>query len=100
MRALREPRHAVGLERVADVLMTQMNLIAGVRAARRRSPSFHAQYVCPACGAEAAPLVDAVAHVERCAGCRRRGCRAPSAARRWSSADFPERYLTIFKPEV
>ena len=86
IRALRESGRAVRLERVADVLMTQMNLIAELRGAVTIS-SFHAQYVCPACGAEAAPLVDAALAAVPCSEC--------GAA--MELADFPERYLTIFK---
>ena len=86
IRALRESAHAVRLERVADVLMTQMNLIAELRGAVTIS-SFHAQYVCPACGAEAAPLVDKALGPKPC----------PECGAAMELADFPERYLTIFK---
>ena len=86
VRALREAGRAVRLERVADVLMTQMNLIAELRGAVTIS-SFHAQYVCPACGAEAAPLVDARLPPVPC----------PECGAAMELADFPERYLTIFK---
>lgn len=86
IRALRESGRAVRLERVADVLMTQMNLIAELRGAVTIS-SFHAQYLCPTCGAEAAPLVDATLPPVPCSEC--------GAA--MELADFPERYLTIFK---
>ena len=51
------------LVRVADVLMTQMNMIPDAKQSANVA-SFHAQYVCNACGAEAAPVVDAVAHQE------------------------------------
>lgn len=86
VRALRESGRAVRLERVADVLMTQMNLIAELRGAVTIS-SFHAQYVCPSCGAEAAPLVDATLAPVAC----------PECGAAMELADFPERYLTIFK---
>ncbi|MBA3451523.1 MAG: hypothetical protein H0T42_00335, partial [Deltaproteobacteria bacterium] len=59
VRALRE-RGTVTFEAVADVLITQMNLIpefTGIAIA-----SFHAQYVCPACGNEATPLIDVATH--------------------------------------
>jgi DNA-directed RNA polymerase subunit RPC12/RpoP len=78
--------HRVRLERVADVLMTQMNLIAEL-AGSVAIASFHAQYACPACGAEAAPLVD-----ERLAP-----VACPECGSAMELADFPERYLTIFK---
>ena len=86
VRALREAGRAVRLERVADVLMTQMNLIAELRGAVTIS-SFHAQYACPTCGAEAAPVVDATLAPVPC----------PECGAAMELADFPERYLTIFK---
>jgi DNA-directed RNA polymerase subunit RPC12/RpoP len=86
LRALREGGHAVTLERVADVLMTQMNLIAELAGSVAIS-SFHAQYACPACGAEAAPLVDEKLAPVACSEC----------GSAMELADFPERYLTIFK---
>ena len=86
VRALREAGRAVRLERVADVLMTQMNLIAELRGAVTIS-SFHAQYACPTCGAEAAPVVDATLPPVPC----------PECGAAMELADFPERYLTIFK---
>jgi hypothetical protein len=60
VRVLRD-RGTVTLERVADVLMKQMNLIPEFKNSVRVL-SFHAQYACNSCGAEAAPLVDAVAN--------------------------------------
>ncbi len=96
IRALRETGRPVRLERVADVLMTQMNLIAELKGAVAIS-SFHAQYVCPACGAEATPLVDAIANASllRQLKVPATPCRECGAA--MELADFPERYLTIFK---
>ena len=94
LRALSE-RGTVTLERVADALMTQMNLIPEF-AERARITSFHAQYLCPACGAHAAPLIDAVAHAAQLAAMRMPPvtCRECGAA--MESADFPERYLCLF----
>jgi hypothetical protein len=93
LRALRQ-RGRVTLERVADVLMTQMNLIGGLAVEIR---SFHAQYLCPACGGEHAPLVDAVANAD---GLRRMVAPplpCPECGEMMELADFPERYLSIFK---
>ena len=95
LRALRE-RGPVTLERVADVLMTQMNLMgdlgAGVRIA-----SFHAQYACNACGAEVAPVVDAIAHAPLLAKLQAPTLPCPECGAQMALADFPERYLTLFK---
>lgn len=91
LRALRETGHPVRLERVADVLMTQMNLIAELAGAVAIS-SFHAQYVCPACGAEAAPLVDVSGTPTAMPA-----LPCPECGSAMELADFPERYLMIFQ---
>lgn len=87
LRAAREGRE-VALERVADVLMTQMNLIGELRGLPIRS--FHAQYECRACGAEAQPLVDADPDALPPVPCKECGAAM-------ELADFPERYLSIFR---
>jgi hypothetical protein len=94
VRALRE-RGTVTFERVADVLITQMNLrpeFAGANVT-----SFHAQYVCPACGAEPAPLVDAVVNAEGLRRLEAPRLPCPECATPMDLADFPERYLSLFK---
>lgn len=94
LRALRE-RGTVRLVRVADVLITQMNLLpqlAGVHV-----DSFHAQYACNKCGAESAPLVDAVANRADLVKMRAPQLPCPECRTPMELADFPERYLTIFR---
>jgi predicted RNA-binding Zn-ribbon protein involved in translation (DUF1610 family) len=96
VRALRE-KGPVILERVADVLMTQMNLIPEfARSVEIRS--FHAQYVCPACGAESAPVVDAVANAPLLKAMKAPQLPCPECGAQMALGDFPERYLTIFRP--
>ncbi len=85
----------VTLDRVADVLMTQLNLmprIAGVRIA-----SFHAQYASNACGAEAALLVDTTLHAAQLAKLQAPTLPCPECVAPMELADFPERYLMLFK---
>jgi hypothetical protein len=89
-------RGPVLLERVADVLITQINMIPDL-AGSVRIASFHAQYVCPACGAEAAPLVDAVAHAAELAQLRAPRLPCPECAAAMELGDFPERYLSVFR---
>lgn len=96
LRSLRESGRPVRLERVADVLITQMNLIAELKNAVTIS-SFHAQYVCPACGAESAPLVDAVANAPLLRQLKVPAMPCPECGAAMELGDFPERYLTIFK---
>ena len=94
LRALRE-RGSVVLERVADVLMTPMNLLTELAGIPIHS--FHAQYACNACGAESAPLVDAVVHRAELVRMQAPKLPCPECGTRMELADFPERYLTIFR---
>jgi hypothetical protein len=95
VRALSD-RGAVTFQRVADVLMTQMNMFPEF-GARARVASFHAQYVCPRCGAESAPLIDATAHAEALAALRPPPIPCGECGAAMELADFPEKYLSIFR---
>ena len=95
VRALRE-KGPVTLERVADVLMTQMNLIREL-AGSVQITSFHAQYVCPSCGHESAPVVDAVAHADVLRTMKAPKLPCPECGAAMDLGDFPERYLSIFR---
>ena len=95
LRALRE-RGPITLERVADVLVTQMNMIPEL-ATNVTVTSFHAQYVCSSCGHESAPLVDAVAHADLLRTMKAPKLPCPECNTPMDLGDFPERYLTIFR---
>jgi hypothetical protein len=95
VRALRDRGH-VTLERVADVLITQINMIPEL-ARSVTVVSFHAQYVCPACGAESAPLVDAISHAQSLRAMQAPALPCPECGAAMELADFPERYLSIFR---
>jgi anti-anti-sigma regulatory factor/ribosomal protein S27AE len=96
LRTLRERGAVVTLERVADVLMTQMNML--VDAARGvHIASFHAQYACSKCGGETAPLIDATAYAELLQQMQAPRMPCPECGSAMELADFPERYLTIFR---
>jgi hypothetical protein len=94
VRALRE-QGTVTLDKVADVLMTQLNMIEEFRGLA--ITSFHAQYVCPSCGAETAPLVDAVANAQALRAMKAPPQPCPECGTAMELGDFPERYLSIFK---
>ncbi|HEV7558647.1 MAG TPA: hypothetical protein VGO00_24420 [Kofleriaceae bacterium] len=96
VRGLRDRGDSITLERVADVLITQMNLIPEFRDTVRIA-SFHAQYVCPACGAEAAPVVDAVANARSLAAMQAPRLPCPECGAAMELGDFPERYLMLFR---
>jgi anti-anti-sigma regulatory factor len=89
-------RGAVTLQRVADPLMTQMNLISEF-SGRVRIASFHAPYVCPKCGAEAAPLVDVDAHLQALAALQPPPFTCSECGTAMELGDLPERYLSIFR---
>ncbi len=94
VRALRA-RGKVTFTRVADVLITQMNLRP--EFAGSAITSFHAQYVCGACGAEAAPLVNVAEHAEDLRWMRAPKLPCAECGKAMDLADFPERYLSLFK---
>jgi hypothetical protein len=95
IRALRD-RGAVTLEAVSDVLMTQMNLVSEFLGSVRIT-SFHASYLCPGCGFESSLLVDAVAHAAALRQLQAPPLPCPECGQAMELADFPERYLTIFR---
>jgi ribosomal protein S27AE len=95
VRGLKE-KGVVTFERVADVLITQMNLRPEFHGAK--ITSFHAQYVCPSCGAEAALLIDAVVYADQLRRMLAPKLPCPECGKPMDLADFPERYLSLFKP--
>ena len=95
VRALRA-RGPVVLERVADVLITQMNLIPEFATSVQIS-SFHAQYVCASCGHESAPLVDVQTHAKTLQAMKAPKLPCPECGAAMDLGDFPERYLSIFR---
>jgi hypothetical protein len=96
VRAIRDRGATVTLDRVADVLMTQINMIPDL-ARKVTVTSFHAQYVCPQCGGEAAPLVDAIAHAAALKRLQAPPLPCLECGAATELADFPERYLSIFR---
>jgi predicted RNA-binding Zn-ribbon protein involved in translation (DUF1610 family) len=94
VRVLRD-RGTITLARVAEGLMGQMNLIPEFKGAVRIA-SFHAQYACPKCGAEADPLIDAVAHLLSLRAKKFPAMACPECGSAMELAEFPERYLTLF----
>lgn len=96
LRALRE-RGSVTLDRIADVLITQLNLLPDI-ARSVTITSFHAQYLCGNCGAESTPLVDAIAHAEGLARLQAPKLPCDECGAPMDLADFSERYLSLFRP--
>ncbi len=98
IRGLRERGDVVVLERVADVLMAQLNMISESRTSVRIA-SFHAQYVCSGCGAESAPVIQVAEHAATLAKMVAPRLPCPECNHPMDLADFPERYLLIFKTD-
>ncbi len=97
VRALRA-RGVVSLERVADVLMTQINLRPELGESVRIE-SFHAPYECPACGCEDSPVVDAKLHAVSLAQLVAPRLPCPECGQPMDLGDFPEKYLGVFRPQ-
>jgi hypothetical protein len=95
IRGLRERGDTVVLERVADVLMSQLNMISEARTSVRIA-SFHAQYVCSSCGAESAPVIQVAEHAASLAKMIAPKLPCPECGHPMDLGDFPERYLLIF----
>jgi anti-anti-sigma regulatory factor len=95
VRAAREGGRQITLDRVADVLMTQMNMINELHGLT--VTSFHAQYACASCGFEAQPLIDAVANQQALQMLAPPRPPCPECGAAMELADFPERYLSIFR---
>ena len=96
VRALRERGSHVTLTRVADVLMTQLNLMAEM-AKSVEVASFHAPYACPACGAETSPIVEVGVHAALLRQLQAPRLPCPECGAAMELGDFPERYLSIFR---
>jgi hypothetical protein len=96
LRALHGRGDRVQLARIAEVLLVQMNLIPEFRQAATIL-SFHAPYACASCGAEASPVIDAIAHGEALRDLRAPQVPCPECGSPMELGDFPERYLTVFK---
>ena len=88
-------RGTVVLDAVSDVLITQMNLISEFHGVT--ITSFHAAYVCPACGCESAPRIDAALHADALRALQAPAMPCPECGAATDLADYPERYLSIFR---
>ncbi|MEZ4359425.1 MAG: hypothetical protein R3B48_04535 [Kofleriaceae bacterium] len=97
LRTLREAGIRVTLESVADVLITQMNMIPEARGDATIS-SFHALYVCEACGGEATPKIEVAPHRDALANLQAPSVPCGECGGKMDLADYPERYLTVFRP--
>jgi len=95
LRTLRD-RGRVTLVGLADVLMVHMNVLAECRG-MARIVSFYASYACNACGYEGSLLVEAVANLDALRALRAPTLPCPECGKPAELADFPERYLSIFR---
>ena len=96
LRTLHEAGIQVALENVADVLITQMNMIPEARGDSTIT-SFHALYACEGCGAESTPLVEVAPHRELLMAMKAPSMKCPECGGKMELGDYPERYLSVFK---
>lgn len=96
LRTLQEAGIRVVLENVADVLITQMNMIPEARGEATIS-SFHALYACERCGAEATPLIEVAPHRADLMAMKAPPVPCKECGGMMELGDYPERYLSVFK---
>jgi hypothetical protein len=83
-------------DRCSEPLVEQMCFIPAVRAGGTVR-SFHAPYLCPACGAEASLLVDVETHRESLRALRAPPMPCPSCQQPMELADLPERLFAFLR---
>lgn len=96
LRTLHEAGIQVALENVADVLITQMNMIPDA-SGHAEIRSFHALYACEACGAEASPMIEVAPHRAELAALRAPSVKCAECGGKMELGDYPERYLSVFR---
>ena len=96
LRTLQEGGIRIVLENVADVLITQMNMIPEARGGATIT-SFHALYACEGCGAESTPLVEVEPHREQLIAMKAPSRKCDECGGKMELGDYPERYLSVFK---
>lgn len=96
LRALVATGTQIRLENVAEVLVTQMNVIPELRAGAVIT-SVQAPYACEGCGAEVTQRVEIAAHdvVLRAGGAPVLVC--PECGGRLVLADYPDRYFSFLR---
>ena len=97
IRVLRDQlRLEVRLERVAELLMVQLNLIPDL-AREIAIVSFHAPYGCAQCGEEVSPLIEVAEHLPELRAQRAPILPCPACGSPMEMSEFPERYLSVFQ---
>jgi anti-anti-sigma regulatory factor len=85
---------AIELQRVAEPLIHQLNMIIATRGASRVT-SFFAPYACDRCGHEDSLLIDAVAHARGLSKLEAPDAACGECGSRMAFNDFPERYFSF-----
>ena len=88
---------AVELQRVAEVLVHQLNMIIATRG-NARVTSFFAPYACDACGREESLLIDAVTYAAMLAHLQPPPMTCPECHAAMVFNEFPERYFSFLVP--
>lgn len=87
----------IELQRVAEVLVHQLNMIIATRGTAEVS-SFFAPFACDACGREESLLIDAVALRPQLARLEPPAKTCPECSAQMAFNDFPERYFSFLAP--
>jgi hypothetical protein len=96
LRGLAATGSRIRLENVAEVIVTQMNLIPDLRIGATVA-SVQAPYACDKCGAELGALVDVVRHADELRAMRPPTYTCPECGGVMRLADYPDRYFSFLK---
>jgi hypothetical protein len=96
LRGLAATGARIRLENVAEVIVTQMNLIPDLRAGAT-VVSVQAPYACDKCGAELGMLVDIGQHAEALRALQPPTYFCPECGGVMRLADYPDRYFSFLK---
>jgi len=96
LRGLAATGAQIQLDNVAEVLVTQMNLIPDLRAGATIS-SVYAPYACEKCGAELSQLVEIARHVQELRELRPPTFPCPECGGTLTLADYPDRYFSFLR---
>lgn len=95
-RALVQTGARIRLENVAEVLVTQLNLIPELRVGVTIE-SVQAPYACERCGAEVSQLIDVVRHAQELRANQPPVVACPECGGTLALADYPDRYFLFLR---
>lgn len=97
IRGLTDRGAAIHLERCAEVIIEQINMIPDARGAAEVR-SFHAPYQCTGCGLEASMLLDLARHGDAMRRMQAPPMACPDCAQPMELYEVPEKFFSFLAP--